>query len=190
MTDEYLRFEPVTSPPAEIGIGCRGPKLTELAGKIADSVLLDGIPQDALLEAIQLVQTGEKAAGRSKGACRIASFMSVGMDKDAQAGRQQAKRAASWSVAMAHPYALAVLGLTKEDMAPILHALPDRTAAAQLISDELISQFALTGTVDDVITQLDRYQQLGLEEVILMMPQQPGVEASVKQFGKYVIPSF
>ncbi|MHA1713468.1 MAG: LLM class flavin-dependent oxidoreductase [Candidatus Ranarchaeia archaeon] len=184
-----LRFKPLTSPPIEIGLGSRGPRLAELAGRIGDCVLLDGIPRNALPEVIRRVRRGERIGKRSPGACRIGCFFAVGVDEDQTFARQKAKRYASWSIAMAHPYALDAANISKKETTPILNALPDLDAAAQLISDDLVQQFALTGTIEDIASQLEEYKRMGLEEVILMIPDDPGLQSTVKLFGKHVIPN-
>ena len=190
VTDLQLKYESRNSPPLEIGLGCRGPKLAETAGKVADRVLLDGIPQKGLPDVIKRVRLGEEQAQRTKGACGIGCFFGLGIDNNTQRAKQQAKRNASWSIAMAHPFALEAAGLSKTDVQPVFDALPDLDAATDKISDELVKQFALTGTVDDVITQLDTYADMGLEEVILMIPRDSSLQLITKIFGKEILPSF
>jgi hypothetical protein len=58
------------------------------------------------------------------------------------------------------------------------------------VSNDLVEQFALTGSVDQVINQLETYAQIGLEEVILMISRDTKLEEITTIFGKEIIPSF
>ena len=60
-------------PDVPIYVAATGPKMLELAGRIADGVILmNGIAPELIREAVRIVREGERAAGREEGSVKIA----------------------------------------------------------------------------------------------------------------------
>ena len=60
-------------PSVPIYVAATGPKMLELAGRIADGVILmNGIAPELIREAVRIVREGERAAGRKEGSVKIA----------------------------------------------------------------------------------------------------------------------
>src|SRR5262249_45572252 len=55
---------PAPSPPPRIYLAALGPRMCELAGEVADGVLLNWIPPAAVPDSVQHVEAGAKRAGR------------------------------------------------------------------------------------------------------------------------------
>src|SRR6185436_6487356 len=69
-----------------------GPEMLELAGEIADGVLLNWIPPEAVPASLAHLQTGARRAGRTLENFEIASFIRTCVTDDAAAARQTLAR--------------------------------------------------------------------------------------------------
>jgi probable F420-dependent oxidoreductase len=78
---------PVPTAPVRVYLAALGPEMLELAGEIADGVLLNWIPPEAVPASIAHLQTGARRAGRALDAFEIASFVRTCVTDDAAAAR-------------------------------------------------------------------------------------------------------
>lgn len=72
--------------PVPIYIAASGERTLRLAGRVADAVLISGMP-DSLRGSISLVREGEREAGRAPGSARILFWTTACVDHDGQAAR-------------------------------------------------------------------------------------------------------
>jgi probable F420-dependent oxidoreductase len=86
----------LTSPPPKapvrVYLAALGPEMLELAGEIADGVLLNWIPPEAVSSSIAHIQTGAQRAGRTLENFEIASFIRTCVTDDAAAARETLAR--------------------------------------------------------------------------------------------------
>jgi probable F420-dependent oxidoreductase len=80
-------FGPIPKTPPRIILAALGPQMLELAGEIADGVLLNWIPPEAIPASIARVQAGAKRAGRSLTDFEIAAFVRVCVTTDVAPAR-------------------------------------------------------------------------------------------------------
>ena len=66
---------PVPAAPVRVYLAALGPEMLELAGEIADGVLLNWIPPEAVADSIALVRAGAQRAGRTLDGFELASFI-------------------------------------------------------------------------------------------------------------------
>src|SRR5512132_2807945 len=66
---------PAPSPPPRIYLAALGPRMCELAGEVADGVLLNWIPPSAVPASMSHVEAGAKRAGRSAADVDIAVYV-------------------------------------------------------------------------------------------------------------------
>jgi probable F420-dependent oxidoreductase len=85
-------FGPVPVTPPRIVLAALGPRMLELAGEIADGVLLNWIPPEAIPGAIAHVEAGAKRAGRSLDDFEIAAFVRVCVTTDVAPARDHLAR--------------------------------------------------------------------------------------------------
>jgi alkanesulfonate monooxygenase SsuD/methylene tetrahydromethanopterin reductase-like flavin-dependent oxidoreductase (luciferase family) len=87
---------PLTSPPPKapvrVYLAALGPEMLELAGEIADGVLLNWIPPEAVPASISHLETGARRAGRTLEGFEIASFVRTCVTDDAPAARETLAR--------------------------------------------------------------------------------------------------
>ena len=83
---------PPPSPAPKIVLAALGPEMLELAGEIADGVLLNWIPPEAVPASIEHLRAGAKRAGRSLDGFEIAGFIRTTVIDDAEGARAQLAR--------------------------------------------------------------------------------------------------
>ena len=84
-------FRLLISPPSQpvpIYLGALGPKMLQLAGEIADGVLLNWIPPEAIPQSIRQIEIGAQRAGRNLERFEIACFIRVSVTDDPEPARQ------------------------------------------------------------------------------------------------------
>jgi len=83
---------PLPARPPRIVLAALGPRMLELAGEIADGVLLNWIPPEAIPAAIAHVETGARRAGRTLAGFEIAAFIRVCVTSDVAPAREHLAR--------------------------------------------------------------------------------------------------
>jgi probable F420-dependent oxidoreductase len=83
---------PVPRAPVRIYLAALGPEMLELAGEIADGVLLNWIPPEAVPASIAHLDAGARRAGRTLDGFEIAAFVRTCVTDDAQAARETLAR--------------------------------------------------------------------------------------------------
>lgn len=153
-----MASEPV---PVPIDIAAVGPRMQELAGEVADGVLIGAIHSPAYMEELrERLATGAARSDRDPEQVRIRYFLPCGIGSDTEAGRERARTILSYVSQYPHyRKALAAEGFTSETDAigdlVRQHRYADARAA---VSDEMLARFSICGTAADCREQLRRYE--------------------------------
>lgn len=160
-----------------IYIAATGPKALELAGEIADGVIMQvGIHPVALKDAIAAIRRGADRAGRDFSAIRLicSTFAVVSDDRSADIDRVRPIASFFYSVT---PGTLKRLGYSIEKRFPDWVPAPDLThaydwddamaAAATYIPDEVVTDFCLVGPPEEALSRICQLADLGVHEVFL-----------------------
>ena len=83
---------PLPKTPVRVYLAALGPEMLELAGEIADGVLLNWIPPEAVPASLAHLQAGARRAGRTLENFEIASFIRTCVTDDAAAARETLAR--------------------------------------------------------------------------------------------------
>jgi 5,10-methylenetetrahydromethanopterin reductase len=153
MTDEAFTLDDahmrVTARPnIPIYISASGPKMLELAGEIADGViLLVGLFAEGLSWAIDHVERGATDAGRRRP--HIAVFAYGAIDEDEDAALEAARTIAAWFPQTA-PVVCELWGLDPALVTAVRDAyrggeFQEAAAAAKLLPDDFVREVALAG---------------------------------------------
>jgi len=78
---------PPPSPPPRIVLAALGPEMLELAGEIADGVVLNWIPPESVPASIRHLEAGAKRAGRTLDGFEIAAFIRTCVTDDVAAAQ-------------------------------------------------------------------------------------------------------
>jgi 5,10-methylenetetrahydromethanopterin reductase len=166
LNDAHLRF------PARAGlpvfISASGPKTLELAGRIADGViLLVGLFPEALDWAVAQVDRGAAAAGRPRP--EIAVFAYGAIDEDEDAALDSARSIAAWFPQTA-PRICELAGLPR-DLVDRVRAgyqggeFQEAAAAARELPDEFVRKVALAGNRKRAAGQIQAALAAGADSV-------------------------
>jgi alkanesulfonate monooxygenase SsuD/methylene tetrahydromethanopterin reductase-like flavin-dependent oxidoreductase (luciferase family) len=168
---------PLDSPPVRtavpIYLAALGPRMLELAGRIADGVILNLMSPAQAREAVGLVRAAAVAAGRSAKAVEIACVVHTCVadapDVGAAAAREVVPRyilhPSVGRLFGAHDEAGSLAGARDRTLAG------DRTGAAQLVSQQVADAFVAYGDADAVGSRLADYLAAGVDlPIVFPMP--------------------
>ena len=138
-------------PDISIWVGGRGPRITELAGRVADGFMLSYVHRDLIGEHVAAIRAAAAHAGRPRP--RLAMMTAVVADDAALA---EARTALTFRLADSPSSVHERIGLDRGALAALRSALGagGPPEAAHLVRDEWVEQFTLMGEVDGCARQL------------------------------------
>ncbi len=160
----HLRFAARPDPP--VFVSASGPKTLELAGEVADGViLLCGLFPAGLAYALEHVDRGARKAGRPRP--HIALFCYGRIDDDEEAAVAAARSIAAWFPQTAPRYC-ELAGLDPAIAARVRAEyrggeFQEGGGAAALLPDEFVRAMALAGSPERITGQLDALAALGVD---------------------------
>jgi 5,10-methylenetetrahydromethanopterin reductase len=161
-------------PEVPIYLAATGPKMLELAGRIADGVILmNGIAPELIREAVRIVGEGERAANRQKGCVKIAVW----------AACHPSLHAVKFNVARAILRNIPgeIDDRTRQVAESVKRAYDFRQHGsaeaefARLIPDEIVTRFAFSGEYAEIACQVRALEPCGIDEVVLAVPVAPKI---------------
>ena len=162
--ESVLEFEP---PRRHIPtyLGVTGPKALELAGEIADGVLLNGfLPVSYVQHARERINAGEARAGRELGSVDVAGAIVTSMDPDGQVARDRVRGFLAMYLTR-FPNIARETGLEQEYLESLHQAMAEGgvEAAAKLVSDEVVDLLVAAGTPEECRARVEAYRQHGVD---------------------------
>ena len=173
-------------------IGGWGPRMSALAGEIADELKVGGSANPDLVPVMLAhLREGAAVAGRSPGSTGLVLGAVTVVDDDGAAARERARSA----VAI---YFEVVAGLDqtldvpKDLIERVRQRLRegDERGAGRLIPDELLDRFAFAGTPDHVARQVGDIFDAGAARVEFGSPFGLEAEPGLRLLGERVLPEF
>jgi len=159
-----LWFRPLR-PQIPIYVAALFPRMLEIAGQLADGVLLTWPTTGTIARAVEHVAIGARRADRDATAVDVASLIPCAVAKTAAAARDALRPAVGLYAGFFPRYnrLLAEAGFS-DAVRDIKEAFDrgGRDAAATKVPDELIDAVALAGTPDTCRERLDVYRRAGL----------------------------
>ncbi len=184
--DAYLRFKPTRRVP--IYIGAMSPNMLRAIGEIADGGLPLLFPPEHYETVLPYIQEGAAKAGRDLSQIDIAAciWCCIGDDDD-----PLREKIAYYGHALS-PLIWDRLGLTRDDFAPIEHAVMterDMEKAKSLVTPAML-QIGIVGTTKDIIIRMENLVRLGVTHLSFGPPLGRDLLAAVEALGRDVIPYF
>jgi 5,10-methylenetetrahydromethanopterin reductase len=185
------------SPRADLPVhlGVLGPKNLEMAGEIADGVLLSGMTSAAYARfAVEHVRRGAERAGRRLADLEIGAFLLVSISEDERAARRAVKPflATLLGLLAAEPQSplVAVPGTPAHELAQIGEALAQGKSPVDLVSDWMIDTFAIAGSPARCRERLADMVAAGVDHPIAF--EVPGVdpEETIRAVHEHLMPHF
>lgn len=154
-----------------IYLAALGPKMLQLAGEIADGVLLYLCPLEWIPDALAEVSRGADRAKRSPEEIDVAAFLITSVSEDSQRARDKAARMIAYYVGGMGTYyhrLVAQSGFTHEaDRIREAWQRGDRALASREVSDGLIDSVALAGSSQECRSRLRAFRDAGIRLPIL-----------------------
>jgi 5,10-methylenetetrahydromethanopterin reductase len=185
--EDLLSEEAIASRTTEVPLylGVTGPRSLELAGGVADGVLLNVCLSTAYVERARgLIERGATAAGRGVDGIELGMMIVVSPDEDSSAGKDRARRFIAVYLAM-FPNIARETGLPAELLAGLSSAVRDDgvEAGAALIDDAVVDSLTAAGTPDECRERLDAYRRAGIELPVLI-PLDGAIDAAIETLGE------
>lgn len=160
-----------------IYIAALGPRMCQLAGEVADGVLMNWATTDYVREAIANVRLGAARAGRKPEDIEIACYIRAAAGPDAKAVRQALARETVRYISLDFYRQMFNQSGFAEDTEAVMKALPQGIeAAAAQISERMLGAVAIMGSPQACRQRLEEYRALGVAHpVIAPVPVGPNV---------------
>ncbi len=159
----------ITPPP--IFLSARGPRMLELAGEIADGVIVHGIHRDFLDYARARIAHSAGRSGRDPRECQVAVMLDVEVDRDEASAIDRLR--ARCTLMAGGTYSddlIPVYGFDPGAVATLRGALRDpEVREAGYVTDDMVRAFAIGGTVEVVAERLGELRDLGVDLAILKL---------------------
>lgn len=174
-----------------IFVGSRSPGGMAVAGEVADELHLPNCvaPEFVALAQTQIT-TGMQRAGRKGPSIPLSSSPQLGLSLDREAAvKFTQERIGAFIEWMEVPRKL--MGITSEELAGMTGAYHDgnREYLHKNVSQRYLEAFAVAGTPQDVIQQLEKLADLGLDHITLNEPG-PDFSEAMELLEKEVVPHF
>lgn len=160
-------------PDVPILLAAVGPRMLELAGEVADGVVLGAIHSPQYLRAVRThLAVGAERAGRDPAEVRIHAFALCAASTEREHGRDLARASLAYSAQYPHyrrRLAEEGFGTEADEIAACVRA-HDQEAALALVSDELVDRFAIAGTVEECRAQAARLSKQIDQLVLTLVP--------------------
>ncbi|MBZ5739506.1 LLM class flavin-dependent oxidoreductase [Nocardioides mangrovi] len=167
LDDAHMRFDVPSEIP--VYISASGPKTLELAGRIADGViLLAGLHPDGLRYALEHIDRGVEMAGRDRRP-QITVFAYGQISDDDESALAAARTIAAWFPQTAPMYC-ELAGLSPElvERVRTMYSggeFQEAEAAARLLPEDFVRRMALAGGADVVLEHRRNLAELGIDSM-------------------------
>lgn len=172
-----------------IYIGAQGPKMLELAGAIADGVLINASHPEDFKYAVPVIKQGAEKAGRNPMDVQICAYASFSADKDQAKAINAAKIVVAFIVAGSPENVLERHGINPEDAKKISDSIAksDFKSVLEGVNSRMIEAFSVAGTPENCRARVDELLQTGVTQIVVGSPIGPDKERSIKLIGKQII---
>jgi probable F420-dependent oxidoreductase len=176
-----------------------GPKVLDLAGRVADGVILQFADPDLIAWCVGFVKKGAEAAGRDPGRIEIMSAAPVWISDDLKVGRERVR----WFPALVSNHVVDLVSKYKPEELPpaltsyvrnrgqydYLHHCEVDSSNAEFVSDEVTDRFCLLGPAEAHIEKLRALTRAGVTQfnIYLMCGDE---EDTLTKYEKEVLPAF
>jgi 5,10-methylenetetrahydromethanopterin reductase len=173
-------------------IGAWGPQTTRLAGRIAAEIKVGGTANPLLVPHVRRsLDLGAQDVGRQSGGTAITVGAVTVVDEDGRAARALARREVAMYLAVVAELD-PTLVVDPELLGRIRAKLHEReyAGAGALIPGDLLDRFALSGTPNQVVGQVERLVDAGVDRVEFGTPHGLTNLGGVELLGRRVLQAF
>ena len=185
------------SPP--VWIAGYGPKVLDLAGRVADGVILQFADPDLIAWCMEFVKKGAQAAGRNPKEIQVMAAAPVWVANDLEVARKHVR----WFPALVSNHVVDLISRYKPEELPpaltsyvrdrgqynYLHHCEVGSDNSNFVSDEVTDRFCLVGPVEAHIAKLRELANVGVTQFNLYL-MSGDEEATLDQYQREVLPAF
>jgi len=166
---------PAPKTPVRVYLAALGPEMLELAGEIADGVLLNWIPPEAVPASIAHLNAGARRAGRTLDGFEIASFVRTCVTDDPTAARETlARDVTGYATVDVYQAFFRTAGYADEvDAVTAAWAAGDRAGAVKRISPRMLDGLGVVGDEAFCRARIAEFARSGLTQPVVV-PFTPG----------------
>jgi len=191
-----LTWAPGASP---VWVAGYGPKVLEMAGRVADGVILQFADVDLIDWCMSFVRAGAKAAGRDMKSIEVMSAAPVWVSDDRKTARDRVR----WFPALVSNHVVDLISKYKpEDLPPALtsyvrerggydylHHCEVGSSNAEFVTDDIVDRFCLVGNAEAHRAKLHKLAGVGVTQfnIYLMCGEE---EATLETYKKEILPAF
>jgi len=173
---------PAPSPPPRIYLAALGPRMCELAGEVADGVLLNWLPPSAVPVSVGHVEAGAKRAGRSPADIDVAVYVRTCVTDEPVAVRETlARDITGYAIVSVYARFFAECGFAEEvEAVNAAWKAGDRAGAVKGISERVLDGLGAVGSAGFCREQINAFARTGATPVVLpFAPPGPTARASM-----------
>jgi len=173
---------PAASPAPRIYLAALGPRMCELAGEVADGVLLNWLPPSTMAASVGHVESGAKRAGRSLSDIDVAVYVRTCVTDEPAAVRETlARDITGYAIVSVYARFFAECGFAEEvEAVNAAWKAGDRAGAVKGISQRVLDGLGAVGSADFCREQMNAFARTGATPVVLpFAPPGPGGRASM-----------
>ena len=173
---------PAPSPPPRIYLAALGPRMCELAGELADGVLLNWLPPSAVPVSVGHVEAGAKRAGRSLADIDVAVYVRTCVTDEPVAVRETlARDITGYAIVSVYARFFAECGFAEEvEAVNTAWKAGDRAGAVKGISERVLDGLGAVGSAGFCREQINAFARTGATPVVLpFAPPGPTARASM-----------
>jgi len=176
-----------------------GPKVLDLAGRLADGVILQFADPDLIEWCVGFVRKGAESAGRDPRKIEVMAAAPVWISDDIKVGREHVR----WFPALVSNHVVDLVSRYKPEELPpaltsyirgrgdydYLHHCEVDSSNRNFVSDEVTDRFCLVGPAQAHIDKIRRLQRAGVTQfnIYLMCGDE---EDTLEKYRKEVLPAF
>ena len=166
---------PPPAKPVRVVLAALGPEMLELAGEIADGVVLNWIPPETVPSSIKHLEAGAKKAGRALGGFEIASFIRTCVTDDPAAAREAlARDITGYTTVDAYATFFRNAGFAEEvDSVNAAWRAGDRGGAVKQVSPRFLDGLGVVGPEALCRERIAEFSRAGLTQPVIV-PFAPG----------------
>jgi probable F420-dependent oxidoreductase len=160
---------PAPSPAPRIYLAALGPKMCELAGEVADGVLLNWLPPSAVPVSVRHVEAGAKRAGRSLSNVDVAVYVRTCVTDEPAAVRETlARDITGYAIVSVYARFFAECGFAEEvDAVNTAWKAGDRAGAVKGISERVLDGLGAVGSADFCRERIKVFARTGATPVVV-----------------------
>ena len=182
-----LRFKPTNKIP--IYLGGRRQKMLELAGSVADGVLINASHLEDIQECIRYIKNGLQNGKRTQKNFDFVAYLAVSIGKNEEKARKAARGVVAFISSSAPPESLAHHDISPDEVEVVKKYLRagEVAKAREAVTESMLDEFSVCGRVDKLVSRVEELKKIGITRVVVGSPIGPEPVESIKLVAKALL---